>query len=118
MTEEAPRNVLFEVDATDGGYMITAHGADVEFWQPTMFPASQGDILVEQPCVMINTLSRTDGDERVLLSTLLLDREMTPDDIATVDFTLDAQGKLLVLSIEMQEQEFLTSRTAPIRLRG
>lgn len=91
-----------------------------------MFPASQGEILVEQPCVMINTLSGTDGDERVLLSTLLLDREMTPDDIArrsqvssaTVDFTLDAQGKLLVLSIEMQEQEFLTSRTAPTRLRG
>lgn len=126
MGEEAPRSVILEVDAIDGGYFIAALGPDADSWEPTNFPADVGEILADQHCVVVNTLGGAGGDERVLLAAILLDREMGASEIArrseaassTAEFSLVAQGRLVVLSNELEHQGFLTSRATPLHLRG
>jgi hypothetical protein len=111
-------NTSLVVDASDGGYIITSlqPSPDLDEWAPETFADEPGQVAASGSVATVNTLATTD-DERVLLSSILLTRPFTEQEISrrvdqgahVVRFTLEARGPLVVMSNDLDEQHLLAS---------
>jgi hypothetical protein len=105
-------NVSLVVDATDGGYILVSFASPPEEeWAPSEFAKEPGQVCSTGNVATINSLT-SDGDERVLLSCVLLNSPLTEREVErranqgahVVRFVFEASGPIVVLSNELEEQ--------------